>query len=1681
DHFDCGNDTYFDPTPSGWLAAHWNLASTANTWIRIAGLADAAAPQVSIASLASGYAGGTSIAVTATDDAAIDRVETSIDGGAPVADFVPPFTADTSALANGSVHTIQATAFDTAGLSQASQVVTFTVDRSAPGAVPAIFSGSAPPANAVWNPSRTQISGSWNPVADTGSPVTYEFCFTSAANCTTGVVSAFTSAGVVANGASWTGTATGLSLLEDGTTSYKVCVMTRDAVGNSTNSYVCQGTGQKVDATAPPAVAEVHDGAASGADLDVATVNTVTGNWTATTDNGGASPNSGMLRYQWCASTAATCNGSLSAWTNINATNLAPTVVPGIASGTTWFMCVRPVDAALNAGTETCSDGLTVDSTPPPAPATVTDGPVFGVDAAWTGGSEVTATWPTVVDAASGIARYEFCISLQANCDTNVVSFPSDAGVSVAGGTVSATRIVALSESTTYYACARAVDGAGNTGATRCSNGVRLDATAPLPPASVLDGASGASLAYSNDTNRADARWGIATDPGGSGVARYEWCVATGWGCTSGVARDWSSTGIAGGGTGLSAGATGLGLTQGTWYACVRATDNVGLVGGTTCSAGVTIDTTPPTTGTITSTSHSTAAAVWTKVSLLDASWSGFSDARSSIGGYAVVVDQAATTTPTTTVTQTGTSWSQPYGTNLEIGLNYIHVRAMDRAGNWGATAHYGPMRVDFASEPSRALLSSTTHTASSYSTNRTVSLNITPQPQDGAPITGYSVRWTQRLSETTPLNVVSLTATGGVQTVTSQTLTDGPWYAHVEERDAAGNWNSEVAAGPYNIDTTPPLVGSIDSTTHGATYTSSAYIYVGILNGGGYDPNPPGGGGGSGIAGYAVSWDSSPSTVPATTITQTSISSGPAQPLTGFGSGTYYVHIRAVDAVGNWGPAIHGGPYKVDVTAPTVGTVSSTSHTSGAWSTNRSIALQLAAFADSHAGLAGISVEWDNSPTTTGSTYIAPGVTQASGVTSAQLAEGQWYAHVRAVDAAGNWSATAHAGPFGVDTAPPTTPVPWSLSHPSAAVSADPTVDVGLIYSTDSGSGLRGYAIEWDHDATTVAATSQDADATTQAFTSQTLTDGVWYVHVRPVDALGTWGETAHGGPFTIDATGPAAGTLSGAPHGAAWRGDHLVTIALAGFADPSGVAGYSAVWDHLPTTAAGTTQSIAGSATSFSSNLVDGSWYVHVRAVDGLGTWGSTVHGGPFNIDSAPPVAGTIASSSHTVGPWSNTASVQLVATGFSDASPLGYDVSWTSAAGGTASSSSLTSPPLASGTWTAHVTARDAIGNVTAPVDAGPYRIDLEAPTPGTVSSTSHSAAWSTDATIDLGFGGFADTASGIDGYSVLWDQSPTSTGSTTKSLASSATGATSPPRTSGRWYAHVRAVDTGGSWSQTVHAGPFAVDVDAPSSGTVASTSHTTAASTDTTVDVHLTGFTDPASGIAGYAVVWDSIASTTPATTTSLATGGDLSSPALAPGTWYVHVRPVDTAGTWGVAAHAGPFTITDAPTPVPPAPPGPVEPVVPTPPVVPVTPTPPPVTPVVPPIVPTPTPPIVDHTTGSPAVDRFLGTALADLFRGLAGNDSFTGGAGNDRFFGGTGNDRGDGGTGNDQLSGDAGNDTLIGGPGVDKLLGGAGNDVLNAADGKPKDLVDCGPGAKDTATVNKGDVVKGCEKVIRR
>jgi hypothetical protein len=126
------------------------------------------------------------------------------------------------------------------------------------------------------------------------------------------------------------------------------------------------------------------------------------------------------------------------------------------------------------------------------------------------------------------------------------------------------------------------------------------------------------------------------------------------------------------------------------------------------------------------------------------------------------------------------------------------------------------------------------------------------------------------------------------------------------------------------------------------------------------------------------------------------------------------YLSMRPFDNAGNASPTGYAWspPYLIDSAIPgTPGPLSSSTHTPGVASCSTTVSLSWTVPVDLHSGVAGFLGTWDTSPTTVpggpANLGVVTGVTQEIG--SSPLAR---YFHLRAIDAAGNFSHTAHFGP---------------------------------------------------------------------------------------------------------------------------------------------------------------------------------------------------------------------------------------------------------------------------------------------------------------------------------------------------------------------------------------------------------------------------------------------------------------------------------------------------------------------------------------------------------------------------------------------------------------------------------------------------------------------------------------------
>lgn len=411
--------------------------------------------------------------------------------------------------------------------------------------------------------------------------------------------------------------------------------------------------------------------------------------------------------------------------------------------------------------------------------------------------------------------------------------------------------------------------------------------------------------------------------------------------------------------------------------------------------------------------------------------------------------------------------------------------------------------------------------------------------------------------------------------------------------------------------------------------------------------------------------------------------------------AGAYKWRARASDGTdtGAWSA---WQTFTVDTTVPSTPTVTSTSHPSNsAWYNVSSFSATLAATDAS--GVAGYAVKLDQSPTTSAGTTVTQTGTALSW---SGRSDGTWWVHAAARDKAGLWSPTRHFA-FNVDTTAPGAPDGLASStHPlTSAAYANRTASFSWSAPNDL-SGAAGYAVTVDRVADTLPSTTGTVQ-TSSTYSTTVGADGTWYLHVRAKDQAGNWSASAAHLPFRVDMTLPPSPVISSSSHpdqtGAYKSGDFTAT-----WTAPSGYsAGYSVVVDGTADTVPDSTVETTG--TSYTATRAEGTWYLHVRGVDGGGAGGATSHY-RFTVDTTAPGAPAVASAAYPSDAWAGAAQVA----GPFTLTPVGTDtrsLSYTLDGGAKQTLTTTGGPvelkltPATAGSHQLVVTATDRAGNVSA----------------------------------------------------------------------------------------------------------------------------------------------------------------------------------------------------------------------------------------------------------------------------------------------------------------------------------------------------------------------------------------------
>jgi len=215
-------------------------------------------------------------------------------------------------------------------------------------------------------------------------------------------------------------------------------------------------------------------------------------------------------------------------------------------------------------------------------------------------------------------------------------------------------------------------------------------------------------------------------------------------------------------------------------------------------SARVTVDYSLPMNPNSYTSSHSLMG--WSNDDTVWIRWSGAWDNISGIGGFAVEWTMSAISVPGPTMDTTDfqtTSYALLDGNSW-----YVHIRTVDKAGNWAVGAyHVGPFYIDTA-PPDNPDSYSSSHQKFVWSGDDRIFIEWAGASDPLSGVYGYSYTWS-RFSDTLPMSVITSVLTN----TTSFPLGPGDnWHFHIRTIDNAGNWAPDAYhVGPFYIDVEDP------------------------------------------------------------------------------------------------------------------------------------------------------------------------------------------------------------------------------------------------------------------------------------------------------------------------------------------------------------------------------------------------------------------------------------------------------------------------------------------------------------------------------------------------------------------------------------------------------------------------------------------------------------------------------------------------------------------------------------------------------------------------------------------------------------------------------------------------------------------------------------------------------------
>jgi outer membrane protein OmpA-like peptidoglycan-associated protein len=399
----------------------------------------------------------------------------------------------------------------------------------------------------------------------------------------------------------------------------------------------------------------------------------------------------------------------------------------------------------------------------------------------------------------------------------------------------------------------------------------------------------------------------------------------------------------------------------------------------------------------------------------------------------------------------------------------------------------------------------------------------------------------------------------------------------------------------------------------------------------------------------------------------------------TALAEGDYTLTAQATDGVGNTGPVSADFDISVDTTAPATPSVTAISSDTGAADgITADDTLVISGTADG-----GVTVEVFEDGSPLGTTTAGPLGNWSFDYTGTGLADGDYDFSAAANDDAGNGSPLSPVFAVTVDTTAPSAPTfnedgdGFADSTPTLTGTAEPNSTVEVTVGGFPGVTTANGAGDWS---ITVGIA---------------LGDGSHAVSIYSEDVAGNR-STETTGSISIDTVAPPAPVISGISDDSATAGDGITnddTLVFSGTAEAD-----AAVEVFLGAGSIGTTSADGSGNWSLDytgTAISDGDYTVTATATDAVGNTGPASGGFDLTVDTAAPVAPTLAQDGQTLN--DNTPDLSGTAEADSDVTvTLNGTDSYTTTADGSGNWSLTVSTGLGEGVHTVEVVSTDAAGN-------------------------------------------------------------------------------------------------------------------------------------------------------------------------------------------------------------------------------------------------------------------------------------------------------------------------------------------------------------------------------------------------